>query len=132
MSSERLIRSSERVIMLSERLIKSSERLRISSEQLIVFPPTYNVFATSYVDRRLNMSERIGILSLNEKLPVSKHYSRKYIMQTDGYFNVHVYDQRHTGLETKTSSTSHGTMVHVIHVQFVVFAVFENLKASFL
>ena len=51
-------------------------------------------------------------------------------MQLDGYFYVHVPGQRQTGLE-KNSSMSPGTMVHEMHVLFVLFAVFENSKASF-
>ena len=40
------------------------------------------------------------ILSVNEKLPVSKfRYFGKYIIQLFGYFYVHVSDQRHTCLE---------------------------------
>ena len=54
------------------------------------------------------------------------------MIQLDGYvIYVHLNGQRHTGLETKTSSASLVTMVHVIKVLFVVFAVFENMKASF-
>ena len=34
-------------------------------------------------------------------------------------------------LENKNSSTSPGTMVHVMHVLFMFFAVFKNLKSSF-
>ena len=49
----------------------------------------------------------------------------------DGYFYVHVYGQRHTGFETKICSTSPGTMMHVIHMHFVFFSVFENFKALF-
>ena len=74
----------------------------------------------------------IYILSVNEKLPVSKfRYFGKYIIQLDGLFYIHVSDRRQAGLEERTSSTSPGTMVHVVHVLFVVFTVFENLKASF-
>ena len=73
------------------------------------------------------------ILSVNEKLSESKfQYSGKYIIQFDGYFYVHVSGKRQTCLEKKGNNyTSHGTMVHMIHVLFVFFAVFENLKASF-
>ena len=52
-------------------------------------------------------------------------------VQLDGYFYVLVSGQRHTGLETKSSSKSPGTIVHGIHVLFVFFTVFENLRASF-
>ena len=77
-------------------------------------------------------SLRLNILSVNEKLPVYKFcYFGKYIIQLGGYFSVHAYGQRHTGLETKTSSTSPGIIVHVIHLHFDVFPVFENFKASF-
>ena len=69
------------------------------------------------------------ILSVNEKLPVSKVRSfGKYVIQLDGYFYIHVSGQRQIGVENIGSSTRPGTMVHVL---FVVFAVFENLKASF-
>ena len=46
------------------------------------------------------------------------------MIQLDGYFYVHVNGQRHTGLETKISSASPVTMVNVIQVLFVVFAIF--------
>ena len=44
----------------------------------------------------------------------------KYKIQLDSYFNVHVSGRRQTGLETKTSTTSPGNMVHVIDELFVV------------
>ena len=71
------------------------------------------------------------ILSVSEKLPVSKfRYFGKYIIQLDGYICIHdVSGLRQTGLEKNTSFTSTGTMVHVMHVFFVLFAVFENLIA---
>ena len=53
------------------------------------------------------------------------------MIQLDGYFSIHVSGPRQTDLEKKTSSTSPGTMVHVMHVLFVFFTVVENLKASF-
>ena len=53
------------------------------------------------------------------------------MIQLDGYFCIHVSGQRQTDLGKITSSTSPGTMVHVMHVLFVFFAVFENFKASF-
>ena len=81
------------------------------------------------------MSSNFGIgciLSVNEKLPVSKfRYLGKYKTQLDGYFCIHVCGQRQTGLEKNTSFTIPETMVHVMHVLFVHFAVFENLIASF-
>ena len=46
------------------------------------------------------------------------------IIKLEGYFYVHFSGQRHIGLETKISATSPGTMVHAIHVLFVVFAAF--------
>ena len=52
-------------------------------------------------------------------------------IQLDGYFCIHVSGRRQTGVEKNTSSTSAETMVHVMHVLFVPFAVFENLTASF-
>ena len=73
-----------------------------------------------------------SILSVNEKLPESEFRCfGKYIIQLNGYFYIHVSGQRQTGLEKRTSSTSPGTMVHVMHVLFVIFVVFENLKAYF-
>ena len=54
----------------------------------------------------------------------------KYTIHLDGYF-CNVSGQQRTGLEKHTSSTSPGTMVHVMHVLFVFFAVFETLIASF-
>ena len=75
---------------------------------------------------------KVCILSVNEKLPVSKYrHFGKFIIQLDGYFCIHVSGRRQTGVEKNTSSTSAGTMVHVMHVLFVSFAVFENLTASF-
>ena len=74
----------------------------------------------------------ISIVSVNEKLPVPKfQYFRKYIIQLDGYFCIHVACQRQTGFEKNTSFTSPGIMVHMMHMLFVFFAVFENLIASF-
>ena len=70
-----------------------------------------------------------NILSVDKKLPVSKlRYSGKYILQLNGYFYIHVSGRQQTGLRKRTSSTSPGTMVHVL---FVLFAVFENMKAYF-
>ena len=67
------------------------------------------------------------ILSVNEKLPVSKfRYFGKYIIQVFGYCKVHVSGQRHD------SYTGPGTMVHVMHVHFIFFTVFKNLKSSLL
>ena len=53
------------------------------------------------------------------------------MIQVDGYFCLHLSGQRQTGFERNTGSMSPGTMVHVMHVLFVFFAVFENSKASF-
>ena len=73
------------------------------------------------------------ILSVNEKLPVLKfRYFGKYTIQPDHFFGNHVSGQRRTGSEKNTSCTSPGTMVHVMDVLFVIFAVFETLIASFL
>ena len=78
------------------------------------------------------MTDYYSILSVNEKLPVLKvRYFGNYTIQLDGYFFNHVSGQLRTGLEQNTSSTSPGTMVHVMHVLFVFFAVFETLIASF-
>ena len=52
------------------------------------------------------------------------------MIQLDSYICIHVSDQLQTGLKKNTSFTSPETMVHVIHMLFVFFAVFENLKAS--
>ena len=54
------------------------------------------------------------------------------MIQLDYYFCIHLSGQPQTGFEKNTCSTFIGTMVHVMHVLFVFFAVFENLKASFL
>ena len=75
-----------------------------------------------------------SILSVNEKLPESEFRCfGKFIIQLNGYFYmyIHVSGQRQTGLEKITSSTSPGTMVHVMHALFVIFVVFENLEAYF-
>ena len=72
------------------------------------------------------------ILSINEKLPVSKfRYVGKCVIQLDDFFCIHVSGQRQTGFEKNSSFTSPGTIVHVMHVLFVFFAVFENSIASF-
>ena len=48
----------------------------------------------------LDFSEGIYILSVNEKLPVSKFRDfGKYIIQLFGYYYVHVSGQRQAGLE---------------------------------
>ena len=54
------------------------------------------------------------------------------MIQLDCYFCFHLSGQPQTGFETNTNSTILGTMVHVMHVLFLFFAVFENLKASLL
>ena len=54
--------------------------------------------------------------------------SEKYIIQLFGYCYVHVSGQRHAGLERLNSYTTPGTMMHV---HFMFFAVFKNLKSSF-
>ena len=60
------------------------------------------------------------ILSVNEKLPVSKfRYFGKYIIQLFGYCYVDFSGQRQTGLERWNSYTSPGTMEHVMHVHFM-------------
>ena len=53
------------------------------------------------------------------------------MIQIGIYIGIHVSSHRQTGLEENTSFTSPGTLVHVMHVLFVFFAVFDNLKASF-
>ena len=77
-----------------------------------------------------NTSYLQSILSVNEKLPVPKFgLLGKYMIQLDSYIYVHLSGQRQTGLEENTSSTSLGTMVHVMHVLFVFFAVFIKQHA---
>ena len=72
------------------------------------------------------------ILSISEKFPVFKFlYFGKYIIQLYGYFYVYDSGQQQTGLERKNSSTSPGTMVHVMHMLFMFFAAFNNLKSPF-
>ena len=44
---------------------------------------------------------------------------------------MHVSGQLQTGSEKLNISASTGTIVHVMHVLFVLVAVFENLKVSF-
>ena len=89
--------------------------------------------ATAYAKKRFSHDvAHVCILSVNEKLPVSKfRYFGKYIIQLDDYFCVHVSCQRQTGFEKNTSFTSPRTMVHAIHVLSVLFAGIENLIASF-
>ena len=55
----------------------------------------------------------------------------KYIIQLFGYCYVHMSGQRQAGLERYNSYTSPGSMVHVMHVHFMFFTVFKNLKSSF-
>ena len=73
-----------------------------------------------------------SILSVNEKLPVSKlWYFGKYVIQLFGCYYVDVFGQRQAGLERKNSHTSPWIMMHVMHVHFMFFTVFKNLKSSF-
>ena len=53
------------------------------------------------------------------------------MIKLDSYICIHVSGQLQTGLKKNTRFTSRGIMVHVMHVLFVFFAVFENFKASF-
>ena len=47
-----------------------------------------------------NATQQLSILSVNEKLPVSKlRYFGTYIVQLFGYCYVHVSGQRHDSLE---------------------------------
>ena len=82
---------------------------------------------------RSSFGSHCNILSVSEKSPVSDfRYFGKYIIKLYGYFYVHVFGQRRTGMESLNSSMSPGTMVYVMHVLFYVFfAVFRNLKSSF-
>ena len=74
----------------------------------------------------------LNILRVNEKLPVSKfQYFEKYIIQLIGYCYVHASGQQQAGLERKKSYTSPGTMVHVMYMHFMFFALLKNLKSSF-
>ena len=68
----------------------------------------------------------LNILSVSEKLPVSKFlYLRKYIIQLYGCFNVYVSGQRGFG-EIKQF-----LWCMRLHVRFMFFTVFKNLKSSF-
>ena len=63
-----------------------------------------------------------AILSVNEKLPPLKFlYFEKYKVSFKNCSFIHDSDQQQIDLETFNSSTSPGTMVHVQHVQFVIF-----------
>ena len=53
------------------------------------------------------------------------------MLQLDNYFCSYFSGHQHTVDEKNTSSTNPGTMSHVMHVQFVFFAVFVNLKGPF-
>ena len=69
-----------------------------------------------------------NILSVNEKLPPLKfRYFEKNIISLKNCSS----GQHQIDLETFNSSTSPGTMVHVQHMQFVIFKFFENQKALF-
>ena len=76
--------------------------------------------------------QQIYILRINEKLPVSKfRYFRKYIIQLFGYCYLHVSGQPQADLERYNSNTSPGTMVPVMHMHLMLFAVFKNLYHHF-
>ena len=69
----------------------------------------------------------LHILSVYKKLPPLKfRYFEKYICIICSKSFFHDFGQQHIGLETFNSSTSHGTMVQVHHVQFVIFEIFED------
>ena len=55
----------------------------------------------------------------------------KYIIQLFGYCYIHDSGQQQACLDRLNSYTSPGTMVHVMHTHFMLFAVFKNLKSSF-
>ena len=57
--------------------------------------------------------------------------SEKNIIQLFGYCYVLVSGQRQTDFERYNSYMTPGTMVPVVHVHFMFFAIFKNLKSSF-
>ena len=69
----------------------------------------------------------LNILSVNEKLPPIKfRYFETYKISFKNYSFIFDSGQQQIDFETFKSSTSLGTMVHVYHVQFVIFEIFEN------
>ena len=73
-----------------------------------------------------------NILSVNEKLPPLKfRYFEKCKISFKHCSFIHDSGQQPIDLEAFNSSTNTGTMVHVQQVQFVIFKIFENLKALF-
>ena len=61
-------------------------------------------------------------LSVNEKLPQLKfRHFEKYKLSFKKCKLIHDSGQQQTDLKTFNSSTSYGTMMHVHHVQFVIF-----------
>ena len=67
------------------------------------------------------------ILSVNEKLPpLELRYFVKYKISFKNCSFIYDSGQQQIDLETFNSSTSLGTMVHVQHMQFVIFELFEN------
>ena len=68
-----------------------------------------------------------SILSVNEKLPPLKfRYFEKYEISFKHCSFIHDSGQYQIDLEIYNSSTSPGTMVHMQHVQFVIFGIIEN------
>ena len=68
-----------------------------------------------------------NILSVNEKLPPIKfRYFETYKISFKSFSFIYDSGQQQIDLETFKSSTNLGTMVHMHHVQFVNFEIFEN------
>ena len=89
--------------------------------------------STDNIDRKSEvffLYQNRSIISVNEKLEKFPYFG-KYKILLDGYFYIHVSGQLQTGLEKLNSSASPTTMVHVMHMPFVLFVVFENSKHHF-
>ena len=69
----------------------------------------------------------LSVLRVNEKLPSLKfRYYEKYKISFKHCSFIHDSGQQQIDLETFNSFTNLGTMVHVQHIQVVIFEIFEN------
>ena len=73
-----------------------------------------------------------NILSVNEKLPLLKfRYFETYKRNLDSYFTFRVSGQLQTRLEQYNRSLFPATGEQLLHVHFVIFAVYQNVKTFF-
>ena len=72
------------------------------------------------------------ILSVNEKPPFLKcRYFENYKKIPDSYFTFRVSGQLHTRLEQRNRSSSPVTREQLLHMHFVLFAVYQTVKILF-